>query len=623
MNSPPSFDDDNTLKLNLPFNDQCYQYENSMPFNPMPPRPIQGRQQSNQPLTTTLPAQLSAVPPPPGAVDPMHDYSMQNSLHYLIFSNQVAMNLAGSLNHSMYQLDDQLLTDLVHEYLMNPVPLGDLIYQIHDYELTALVELLPLVPAPPPQLLLQMSQAASAPLLVESHFTHPLYVHQAAADYQMNHPEGQLMPAGELPPFTPTVNDYEFGAHPFPHEHHAQHYHQHHHHHQHQQPPLQTEQEIPPNAPPQGTFTHHQPLPVNPPPPRGAHTTPPSQRISKKHSSLRLNVLSTKKNLVVSTLTPLSTELLPGFGVSPLCNKYRGLDIHQQQLPLQPSLTGLHLVLNALSVASLYEAPPMPPQQLGGMMPPMNVFRQDLELSLLLAAGLYYDLLATQGVAQASGAMTPPLTLTPPRRKFLSLSEVLAQKVKNLSRKQQESVGMLGPSSLPPLIPVPPAPMGANPNPAPVTASSLVMTPTAPAAPPPIMMHANNSLSLVLSNGLTGLDLGAAVNQAIMSSGGKTKKHTRRRLLPRLKNGCWICRIKHLKCDELRPLCSLCARFGIDCDYLSEKPDYVTDKELRREKLTSISALRKQKQLQTPAKPKRKEPAPYTDVAVDPVQGYF
>lgn len=76
----------------------------------------------------------------------------------------------------------------------------------------------------------------------------------------------------------------------------------------------------------------------------------------------------------------------------------------------------------------------------------------------------------------------------------------------------------------------------------------------------------------------------------------KPKKYTRRRLLPRSKNGCWICRIKHLKCDEVRPICAGCAKFGIDCDYSPEKPDYVIDKNLRKEKLMDLSLVRKLKQ---------------------------
>ncbi|KAI5968745.1 UME6 [Candida margitis] len=74
------------------------------------------------------------------------------------------------------------------------------------------------------------------------------------------------------------------------------------------------------------------------------------------------------------------------------------------------------------------------------------------------------------------------------------------------------------------------------------------------------------------------------------------KKHTRRRLLPRSKKGCWICRIKHLKCDEVRPCCGACLRFGLTCDYNPNKPDYVTNKELRQKKLNEITMVRKQNQ---------------------------
>lgn len=77
------------------------------------------------------------------------------------------------------------------------------------------------------------------------------------------------------------------------------------------------------------------------------------------------------------------------------------------------------------------------------------------------------------------------------------------------------------------------------------------------------------------------------------------KKHTRRRLLPRSKKGCWICRIKHLKCDEVTPICGGCAKFGLQCDYSSEKPAYVTDKILRQEKLTEVSLIRKRNQAKT------------------------
>lgn len=79
----------------------------------------------------------------------------------------------------------------------------------------------------------------------------------------------------------------------------------------------------------------------------------------------------------------------------------------------------------------------------------------------------------------------------------------------------------------------------------------------------------------------------------MLSSSPVKKKYTRRRLLPRSKNGCWICRIKHLKCDEVRPACASCNKFGIECDYSPDKPEYVINKELKKQKLIEITMTRK------------------------------
>lgn len=51
-----------------------------------------------------------------------------------------------------------------------------------------------------------------------------------------------------------------------------------------------------------------------------------------------------------------------------------------------------------------------------------------------------------------------------------------------------------------------------------------------------------------------------------------------------------------MKCDEVTPICGGCAKFGLQCDYSSEKPAYVTDKILRQEKLTEVSLIRKRNQ---------------------------
>lgn len=602
--SPASIDDDTTIKANTlmaSYNDRVYHYDTLAMFQPQPPPRIAG-----QGLPYRQPSPLNSPTQP---MPDQPDYSMQLS-HYLIFSN--ANGSQGSLQNpalAMYQLDDQLLVDLIGEFQ----PPADLMYNISEYELTASLESLP-----------TQAQAQSQALpLVGLHFTHPLLVNHAGADFL-----GVGSPQDDLP-FTPTLNEFDLqtvqgqmgqsqsqnlgtvanqnlGQAPSPRFD--------------QLPfvgsPQMAAQPQGPHPPPlMGTFTTQQ---------RPVHTTPPSQRILKKASHSRLNVLSTKKNLVVLTaplLAPLSTELSPGFGVSPLCHKYRGLDIQ----PPQP--------LAALLAALLYEGPvQLPPehvvtnqnlafnmgihndplyqhQQPQLLVPPNMapnlVFRHGLDLSQLLATSIYDQPQPPVGYPLAPGAMTPPLTLTPPRRKYLTLLEVLALKVKLLSRKQQELVGMmipgLAPSLLPPLVPVPPAPPGGNPAPVATPAPA----PISLAGPPQLMMHRNVLLLLVGLANSSLLELGNLVNQAV-ADGTKPKKHTRRRLLPRLKNGCWICRIKHLKCDEIRPECLLCPRFGIECDYLETKPDYVVDKNLRREKLLAISLMRK---LKGAAKPKKKKPA--------------
>ncbi|CAI5757483.1 unnamed protein product [Candida verbasci] len=73
-------------------------------------------------------------------------------------------------------------------------------------------------------------------------------------------------------------------------------------------------------------------------------------------------------------------------------------------------------------------------------------------------------------------------------------------------------------------------------------------------------------------------------------------KFKRKSILPRSKNGCWICRIKHLKCDEMKPECNNCLKFGLECDYSPTKPDYVTNKALRVEKIAEYSRFRKEYQ---------------------------
>lgn len=74
-----------------------------------------------------------------------------------------------------------------------------------------------------------------------------------------------------------------------------------------------------------------------------------------------------------------------------------------------------------------------------------------------------------------------------------------------------------------------------------------------------------------------------------------SKKYKRKHVMARSRTGCWICRIKHLKCDELRPNCHNCTRFGIECDFSVDRPAYVLDINLRKEKLDAITTKKRRR----------------------------
>lgn len=132
-----------------------------------------------------------------------------------------------------------------------------------------------------------------------------------------------------------------------------------------------------------------------------------------------------------------------------------------------------------------------------------------------------------------------------------------------------------------------------------------------PGKRPAINQHQPNGIIVGPSRPSLGRSVSADTNR-------QPKKHTRRRLLPRSKSGCWICRIKHLKCDERRPVCSLCHKFDLECDYSIEKPPYVLNPALRQEKLTRTSVLRRLKR--GPDSVKNKKPADGNNSRVQPTE---
>ncbi len=58
----------------------------------------------------------------------------------------------------------------------------------------------------------------------------------------------------------------------------------------------------------------------------------------------------------------------------------------------------------------------------------------------------------------------------------------------------------------------------------------------------------------------------------------------------RSSEGCWTCRLRRKKCDEVRPVCAGCAALEIDCLYSDAKPDWMDNGELQKRKADAIKA---------------------------------
>ncbi|KAI1268565.1 hypothetical protein F5Y18DRAFT_234924 [Xylariaceae sp. FL1019] len=60
------------------------------------------------------------------------------------------------------------------------------------------------------------------------------------------------------------------------------------------------------------------------------------------------------------------------------------------------------------------------------------------------------------------------------------------------------------------------------------------------------------------------------------------QRHRQRRFHRRSRNGCVTCKAKHIRCDELRPLCTFCLRHGGPCQYSADSPPSSTTKAGRK-----------------------------------------
>jgi hypothetical protein len=79
-------------------------------------------------------------------------------------------------------------------------------------------------------------------------------------------------------------------------------------------------------------------------------------------------------------------------------------------------------------------------------------------------------------------------------------------------------------------------------------------------------------------------------NSDVDSAIGERRRPGTRQSKPRSRNGCWTCRQRKVKCDEVRPVCGSCSRLGKDCEYGQRfKFDDLSIRTRRRHKHVSIT----------------------------------
>jgi hypothetical protein len=58
-----------------------------------------------------------------------------------------------------------------------------------------------------------------------------------------------------------------------------------------------------------------------------------------------------------------------------------------------------------------------------------------------------------------------------------------------------------------------------------------------------------------------------------------TQRQRQRKFHRRSRNGCSVCKQKHIRCDERKPLCTYCLRHGADCGYVDSPASADNDHE--------------------------------------------
>ncbi|KAK9380888.1 uncharacterized protein V2V93DRAFT_369828 [Kockiozyma suomiensis] len=79
-----------------------------------------------------------------------------------------------------------------------------------------------------------------------------------------------------------------------------------------------------------------------------------------------------------------------------------------------------------------------------------------------------------------------------------------------------------------------------------------------------------------------------ALRRASVPSASLTPLSKCHKKAPRSRNGCWTCRNRKIKCDEMHPRCTPCTRLRISCDY-SRRLNYKDDTPRILSKMSSVT----------------------------------
>lgn len=527
--SSPQSEVDDKSKIAEAYSDQMLQFETmNIPFQPLPPPPITINQ-----YKVDKPQYQDNLKQEP------LDYN--SSSHYSIFSNNTGMNSNNSLDQSNQQIND-------YDYSLTNIPTNDLMYNLTEFDLNPSLESLP-------------DLSHNGNVYVDGSQENFPKLYDIGAGLTNNN---QILPNHNINPQPHQTSHLaqDLNATPSSYYKQQQDYAQEYSGHYNNYEAKNMEFKVEPSQ-----LESSQHLDELQPP---IHKSSTPNKIHKKSSIMRLNNNSNsnivnKKNLVISINqdSPFQSQQL---GISPLCNKYRNMDL-QRDFTGQPSPNSVyHQLQHAHSPRhdanyAITKEMFQPPMRNQSHHEPSIVTRSMSNASNYSTSSSTASTTSTTTSTPVNNSIIYHNMATGPAQVINSSIMPPLNVFRHNSDSSYDSINL-------------------KKNPPTLTEVSLNKSKKLSSKNESITFHDNDSSNSVNSNG----------------TGNKPKKYTRRRLLPRSKLGCWICRIKHLKCDENRPVCSSCVKFGIDCDYSIDKPDYVLDKNLRKEKLLTISLIRKQNQ---------------------------